>query len=73
VLREEAESLKKEKADEEARIRREEQVRYQEELKRQSIDAQRMLTELQQQQLELQETLKYCIMKFKLHIPFFFH
>jgi len=64
--------LKREKADDEARIRREEQVKFQEELKQQSIDAKKMLTELQQQQLELQETLKYFIMKFKVHTPFFF-
>ena len=69
MLREEADALKREKAEEEARIRREEQVKYQEELKRQSIDAQRMLTELQQQQLELQQTLKYYIMKFKTIFP----
>jgi len=63
--------LKREKADDEARIRREEQVRFQEELKRQSIDAQKMLTELQKQQLELQETLKYYIMKVKICYLFF--
>jgi len=60
--REEAEALKREKAEDEARIRSEEQAKYQEELKKQSLDAQLLLAELQQQQLELtkkQESLMY--------------
>jgi len=64
--REEAEALKREKAEDEARIRHEEQLKYQEELKRQSRDAQKLLAELQQQQIELnkkQQSLMYVILK----------
>ena len=58
--------MKREKAEDEARIRHEEQVKYQEELKRQSMDAQKLLAELQQQQMELnkkQQSLMYVILK----------
>ena len=41
-------------------------MKYQEELKRQSMDAQKLLAELQQQQMELnkkQQSLMYVILK----------